>query len=109
VIVYGLDEFNMTPGEYLELYERKLTPTERKYYDAWINWKRFKIQPWRFLNSKTVTRDLTLMMMQLDTMYHERKEIKQQKDKIAQDQGSFRPFQNNSSSSQRPNNVKSVL
>jgi hypothetical protein len=108
VIVYGLDELNMTPEEFAMLYERKLTPTERRYYDAWINWKRFKIQPWRFLNSKTVTRDQVLMLMQLETMYHERREIKQQKDKIAQDQGSFRPFQNNSSS-QRPNNVKSVL
>jgi hypothetical protein len=108
VIVYGLDEVGMTPSEYITLYDRKLTPTERKYYDSWINWKRFKILPHRYLNSKTITRDQTLMLMQLDTMYHERMEIKKQKDKIANDQASFRPFQNNSSS-QRPNNVKSVL
>lgn len=109
MIVYGLDELDMSPQDFLTLYERKLTPTERRYYDAWINWKRFKIQPWRFLNSKTITRDQVLMLMQLDTMYFERTQIKKKKDEAA----GFRPIQQQqqqqNNSSQRPNNVKSVL
>jgi hypothetical protein len=106
-MVFGTDEFNISDREFVDLYQTKLTPTERKYFDAWSKWHRFKIQPWRFLNQKIITRDLLLAIEQIDNLYKHRMAIKEHKDKIAKEQGAFRPFQ--ASQQQRSNKAKSVL
>lgn len=108
MIVYGLEEVGLTDQQLLDLYNR-LTPTERKYYECWTYWKRFKIQPWRYLNQKIITRDLVLMLSQIDGMYHERMQKKQMKDRVMQDQAAFRPFQQQQQGSGRSNKVQSVL
>jgi hypothetical protein len=105
VLVFGTDEFNISDRDFVDLYQLKLTPTERKYFDAWSKWHRFKIQPWRFLNQKVITRDLLLAIEQIDNMYKHRTAIKEHKDKMAKDQMSFRPFQNQG----RTNKTQSVL
>lgn len=96
----------MTDKDLLTLYQDKLTATERKYYEAWTHWKRFKVQPWRFLNKKVITRDMVLMLDQFDSMFNERRKIKEHKDQIAKDQMQFRPFQQQQ---QRSNKTQSVL
>lgn len=93
-MVFGTEEFNMSDQDFADLYLNKLTPTERKYYDCWTKWKRFKIPPWRFLNQKKVTREMYLTLEQIDNMYHNRLKIKEHKDQITKDQANFRPFQN---------------
>lgn len=100
----------MTGEQYVDLYSYKLTPTERKYYDMWAKWKRFKVPPWRFFNAKKMTRDTIQALEQIDNMYNERTRIKEHKDKVAADQMAFRPFQNNQpQQNSRSNKVQSVL
>lgn len=111
MLVFGTDEFNLTDQQFVDLYQNKLTPTERKYFDAWSKWHRFKIQPWRFLNQKIITRDLLLAIEQIDNHYKHRMAIKEHKDKVAKDQASFRPFQQATRQQQnsRSNKTQSVL
>lgn len=96
----------MTDREYVDFYLYKISPTERRYYDSWAKWHRFKILPWDFLNKKRVTRDMILALEQLDSMFNERLRIKEHKDQIAKDQMQFRPFQQQQ---QRSNKTQSVL
>ena len=109
MIVFGREEFDMTIQDANDLYQNKITPTERKYFDCWSKWKRYKIPPWRFLNQRKVTRDMYLALDQIEDMYNERVKVKEHKDKIAADQMQFRPFDPHHQTQQRPRRVQSVL
>lgn len=102
----------MNDEQLLDLYNNKLNPTERKYYEAWTYWKRFKVQPWRFLNKRVVTRDMLLALSQIDGIYHTRMQVKEKKDKTQEQQNTFRPLAAQQSlqiTSQRANRTISVL
>lgn len=71
-----------------------------------------KIPPWRFFNSKLITRDQIQMLDDLNAQFNKRKAQKDQKDKIEADRNNFanqalKQFQ--PSTSQRANKTISVL
>lgn len=99
----------MTEKEVVTLYNDKLTPTERKYYECWIYWKRFKVQPWRFLNKKIITRDLLLALNHIDMMYHAVMEQKNLRDKNKEQQEKSFNAYTNTQHLNRSSNVQSVL
>jgi hypothetical protein len=109
-VVFGLEENNITGQELYNLYDRGLTPTERKYYDCWVKWRSYRktLPPWRFFNTRgIVKRDHLLMIDQFEAQYEQRMEIKKHKDRVAADQMQFRPFQQQTNN--RSNKVQSVL
>lgn len=114
MIVFGLEECNTTPDQFYNLYTIELTPTERKYYDAWAAYKRFKVRPWQFFNTRKIKRDHILMLEHMETQYTKRSEIKKQKDAMRQQQDNFNSFMAHNMGSQqggnnRSNKTKSVL
>jgi hypothetical protein len=109
VIVYGLDDAKMTPDQFYDLYTNQLTVTERKYYDAWAAYKRFKVKPWTFFNARKITRDQILMLQHMENQYNQRQEVKKQKDALKQQQDNFNNFMVQNMGQNRSNKTKSVL